>query len=653
MSLVALPKRLASSLRAIASSKSRMGSLAGLLSYLLLAGMAIVMLLPLLWLINGSFQPGWQINANPVVWIPREWNSVLAGDTGRKLLLWWATSAGGQREQVIQIGARRYTTTVDVSQVKAAQSVPKSQLTSARAAEIDGIPINVRDWNSPQGILKVVALARDPQQEDNLIVAQDRALQGALAELPLDQVNKGKLEPASVAGFQLDARRISGGRQLLALGPESELVVVGSPQIAGQARLIQAKRLGKKEFVQVGQTQLAIYPVEGEPEDYRAIVLVQENWQPLLEQSYVAKNAFIAGADRLSPKGETQTLNGLYVNVRQYTPPEGGNPFDVAILIPGSSELLVMPMAKMDRLFAGPISDLVEPGSVNLGTLTYRVQEDLEKDGQITPSALVGDIQDLALIVPSNVVKNAYDILPGKLERSTRIKLTTTGYERVLNLKLAGVPFWRFFLNSGYVVLMNMIGHLISCTLVAYGFARLRAPGKDPLFVILLGTMMVPGTIVTLPTYLIFRDLGLLGTMVPLWVRSFFGNAFLIFVLRQFFLSIPYELDEAAILDGASRLQVLLRVILPLSQPALATVGIFTFWWHWNSFLDPLIYIGQQKYYTITLALNSFNQLYSRSAGYYDRILAGSVLSLLPMVLIFIFAQRYFIEGIQMQGLKR
>jgi multiple sugar transport system permease protein len=141
--------------------------------------------------------------------------------------------------------------------------------------------------------------------------------------------------------------------------------------------------------------------------------------------------------------------------------------------------------------------------------------------------------------------------------------------------------------------------------------------------------------------------------MIPLWVRSFFGNAFLIFVMRQFFMSIPYDLDEAAILDGANRLQVLWYIILPLSKAALAMMGIFTFWWYWNSFLDPLIYISDQRFYTVTLALNAFNQQYSRSAGYYDRILAGSVLSLLPMVIIFIFAQRYFIEGIQMQGLKR
>jgi ABC-type glycerol-3-phosphate transport system permease component len=164
---------------------------------------------------------------------------------------------------------------------------------------------------------------------------------------------------------------------------------------------------------------------------------------------------------------------------------------------------------------------------------------------------------------------------------------------------------------------------------------------------------MVPGTIVVLPTYIVFQKMGLLGTMVPLWIRSFFGNAFLIFVLRQFFMTIPLDLDEAATLDGASRLQILWRVILPLSRPAVATIAIFTFWWTWNSFLDPLIYITRQQQFTITLAMNTFNQQYARSAGYYDRVLAGSVLTLLPMVIIFILAQRQFIEGIQMQGLKQ
>jgi ABC-type glycerol-3-phosphate transport system permease component len=480
------------------------------------------------------------------------------------------------------------------------------------------------------------------------------ALKGVLSQYPLDQLNKGKRDKAQVSGYQLDGRRLADDRLVLALGPESELWVVGPPAIAKDARLIQASRLGQKEFVPMGGTELAVYPVEGEAPDFRAVNIVQENWQPLIPQSLIAEHGIIAKVAQLGAERTVKQFNGIDMNMRQYTPPDGSAPYEVAVLIPGSDEALVLPAIDMQALTAGPISDLVEPGSVNRGTLTYRVKEDyVTADEQTVPMALVGDIQDLALIVPAEKVTAAYDVRPAALERSTRFKLNFDGYRKVLNLKLSGVPFWRFFLNSGYLVLMNTIGHLISCVLVAYGFARLRAPGKDVLFLVLLGTMMVPYTIITLPTYIVFRNLGLVGTMVPLWARSFFGNAFLIFILRQFFMTIPLDLDEAATLDGASRLQILWRVILPLSRPAVATIAIFTFWWTWNSFLDPLIYITRQQQFTITLAMNTFNQQYARSAGYYDRVLAGSVLTLLPMVIIFILAQRQFIEGIQMQGLKQ
>jgi multiple sugar transport system permease protein len=635
------------------SSKERTGKAAKVLSYIVLGLIAIAMLLPLLFLVNGSFQPSWQINAVPIVWVPREWNSVQAGETGRQLLLWWAKSGDVKEAEVIQIGARRYVPVVEPSQVKEALSVSKDQLSDAVPTDLGGIKLNIRDWQSPEGTRQVVALARDAQNENNLIVAEAAGFQQALVQYPLDEINKAKQQTNLVSGLELNTRILEDGRQVLVLGPESELTVVGSPEIAKEAELIQASRLGKKEYLDVGQTQLSIYSVEDKPEDYRAVAIVQENWQPLLPQSLVAEQGFIAKVDQLSEEVQPLVFNGFNMNVRTYTPSDGSAPYEVAVLIPGSTEFLVISTEFMDKLYAAPISDLVEPGSINLGTLTYRVQEDLERGDTIIPSALVGEIQDLALIVPSTSVKNAYDILPSSLERSTHVKLTITGYKRVLSLKLSGTPFWRFFVNSGYVVLMNIIGHFVSCTLVAYGFARFRGRGKNFLFVVLLGTMMIPGTIVILPTYLVFVHLGLLGTMVPLWIRSFFGNAFLIFILRQFFMAIPYELDEAAILDGANRLQVLLKVILPLSKPALATVGIFTFWWYWNGFLDPLIYITDSKYYTITLALSKFNDLYSRSAGYYDRILAGAVLSLLPIVIVFIFAQRYFIEGIQMQGLKR
>ena len=642
------------SFRNILSSKKQKSRLVKFITYAILTSMAIVMLLPLLWLVNGSFQPSWQINANPVVWIPRAWDAVFAGDTGKELLLWWANDPAGEKQQVIQIGARRYTTTLDPGIVQTLISVPRDQLSDATPTEFDGAPLNVRIWKGSEGETQVVALARDSDNEDNLLVAPVEELVAGLGLYPLDLVNKAQREKADVAGTEMEVRLMDDGTRILAVGPESEMTVVGEPEIADNAELIQTSRLGNKEFIDVGATQLAIYNVLDKPEEYRAIAIATENWQPLLEQSLVADKAFIANVDTLSAKGEPQLFNDLsYLDVRTYTPPDGSAPYEVVVLIPGSTEYLVIPIEYMDQLYAAPISELIEPGSVNLGALTYRVQNDYEKDGVITPSALVGPIQDLSLIVPASSVTNAFDVSPDDMERSTHVKLITTGYKRVLNLKLSGVPFWRFFVNSGYIVFMNMLGHMISCTLVAYGFARFRAPGKNLLFVILLGTLMVPGTIVVLPTYIVFQKMGLLGTMVPLWIRSFFGNAFLIFVLRQFFMSIPYELDEAAILDGASRLQVLLKIIIPLSKPALATLGIFTFWWYWNAFLDPLIYINQQKYFTITLAMNTFSQQYSRSAGYYDRILAGSVLSLLPMVIIFLAAQRYFIEGIQLQGLKR
>jgi ABC-type glycerol-3-phosphate transport system permease component len=640
--------------KSITGSKKRSRAFARYGSYFILISMAIVMVLPLLWLINGSLQPLWQINASPVIWIPREWNTVPAGDTGRDMLLWLLGEEGSdEKQEVVNIGSRRYITVVDVNQMDSLISVPKDELSDPTTTDVGGVPLNIREWSTPERVREVVAVLRDPENDDNLVVVEAANLDGIISQIPLDQVNRGDLEGASVSGHDLSTRLMEDGRQFFVLGPEVELAVVGSPDIVDQAELIQSSRLGKKEFLDVGETQLSIYPVEGKPEDFRAISVVEENWQPLMAQSDVAEYGFVTTIDQLSEESETREFNNILMNVRTYTPPEGGEPFEVSVLIPGSYEFLVIPVEHMDKLYAGQISKLIEPGSENIKTITYRVQEDFEQDGRVVPSAIIGELQELALIVPSSVVEEAFDIQPDQLERSTRIKLNFLGYQRVLNLKLSGVPFWRFFINSGYVVLMNTIGHLISCTLVAYGFARLRAPGKDILFVILLGTMMVPYTIIALPTYIIFRDMGLLGTMVPLWIRSFFGNAFLIFLLRQFFMAIPYELDEAAILDGASRFQVLTKVIIPLSRPALATMGIFTFWWYWNAFLDPLIYVNQQKHFTITLALNSFNRMFAGTTGYYDRILAGSVLTLLPMVIIFIFAQRYFIEGIQMQGLKR
>jgi multiple sugar transport system permease protein len=647
--------KIRNALTQVQASKSKSLLLTKVISYTFLSVVAIIMILPLLWLVNGSLQPAWQINADPVIWIPREWRSVKAGNSSRKLLLWemLVDPTSKAKQDVIQIDSRRYTTIVEPAKVQGLISVPRGQIGQAVPSLLGDIAMNVRDLQTADGPLPAVALARDPEIEDNLLVLPVEGNEGAFSVYPLDLANKGKVAKVDVGGYELSVRTQDDGRQIMAIGPESELWVVGSPEIARNATVVQSSRLGNRVLIEVGQTQLPIYTLEGDTEENHYVVIAQENWWPLMEQGLLAEVAFVAKDVNLSPESEQRVFNGLIMIVRQYTPPKGGEPYDVVILTPGSSEYLAISTDYMDQLYAAPISDLIEPGSINISTLTYRVQQDYIKGEEAVPSALVGGIQDLSVIIPVDEVKNAFDVNPKSLERALKVKFHLIGYFRVLTLKLSGTPFWRFFANSGYVVLMNMIGHYLSCVLVAYGFARLRAPGKNTLFVILLGTMMVPYVIFVLPTYLIFRDLGLLGTMVPLWLRSFFGNAFLIFVLRQFFMTIPYDLDEAAILDGANRWQILWKVILPLSKPALAMVGIFTFWWYWNSFLDPLIYITTQKYYTVTLAMNSFNQQYARAAGYYDRILAGSVLTLLPMIMLFLFAQRYFIEGIQMQGLKR
>jgi ABC-type glycerol-3-phosphate transport system permease component len=218
-------------------------------------------------------------------------------------------------------------------------------------------------------------------------------------------------------------------------------------------------------------------------------------------------------------------------------------------------------------------------------------------------------------------------------------------YSEALNY----VPFGRYALNTLFIALMTIIGHLFSCTLIAYGFARLRAPGRDTLFLIVLATMMLPYPVTMVPLFMLFNALGWVNSYLPLIVPAFFGSPFYIFLLRQFFLNISPELEDAASMDGANRLQTLWYVILPLSKPALATVAIFTFQTAWNDFIAPLIYLHDRSLYTITLGLDFFRSSYDINWAY---LMAASLVTMLPVVLIFFLAQRYFIEGVNLGGVK-
>ncbi|MCE7985542.1 MAG: carbohydrate ABC transporter permease [Caldilinea sp. CFX5] len=214
---------------------------------------------------------------------------------------------------------------------------------------------------------------------------------------------------------------------------------------------------------------------------------------------------------------------------------------------------------------------------------------------------------------------------------------------------LTQIPFVRYAGNSFLIAFMNIIGRLLSCTLVAYSFARLRFPGRNLLFMLLLSTLMIPGQVTLLPQFVLFNWLGWVGSYLPLIVPSFFGNAFFIFLMRQYILTIPRDLDEAARIDGASTWGVFRRIILPLCVPPMMVIAVLTFLWTWNEFLDPLIYISDYDAYTIQLGLNMLKGRYNIQ---WNLIMAGSLIGVLPPLLLYFVAQKHLIGGIASVGIK-
>jgi multiple sugar transport system permease protein len=214
---------------------------------------------------------------------------------------------------------------------------------------------------------------------------------------------------------------------------------------------------------------------------------------------------------------------------------------------------------------------------------------------------------------------------------------------------LTYVPFGRFALNTLLIAALSIVGHVLSCTLAAYGFARLRAPGKNGLFIVLLATLMLPYPVTMIPLYIGFKSIGWVNSILPLVVPAFFGSPFYIFLLRQYFLTIPIDLEDAGRVDGASTLQVIWHIIWPSVRPAVATVAVFTFQAAWNDFLPPLIYLHDQSKYTISLGLSFFRSSYDIRWHY---LMAASLATMVPVIVVFFLAQRSFIEGITLSGLK-
>jgi multiple sugar transport system permease protein len=285
-----------------------------------------------------------------------------------------------------------------------------------------------------------------------------------------------------------------------------------------------------------------------------------------------------------------------------------------------------------------PKDALVVTAPFNKGTVKALVAQNLS-DGR----------ERLRILEPSHLKGVEFTTLPSDTNPVMVTGLRTRNYTDALDFLPQEANMGLTYLqNTLIIVVMTLIGTLLSSALVAYGFSRLRFPGKNALFIVLLSTMMLPGAVTMMPTFLIFRELGWIDTLRPLWVPSFFAGAFNVFLLRQFFLNIPMELEDAAKIDGCSYLRTFWQVMLPQVMPALAVVAIWTFMGSWNNFMGPLIYISSPEHMPIAYALQLFQNDRSGEPGL---TMAFAAMATVPVLLLFFFAQRYFIEGVQLTGL--
>jgi ABC-type glycerol-3-phosphate transport system permease component len=211
------------------------------------------------------------------------------------------------------------------------------------------------------------------------------------------------------------------------------------------------------------------------------------------------------------------------------------------------------------------------------------------------------------------------------------------------------LPFAMFYRNTIFITLTGMIGVIISSSVVAFAFARMRWPGRDKFFIVMIATLMLPNHVTLIPTYVAFAQLGWINTFLPLLAPEWTGWPFIIFLMRQYMMTIPLEMDDAARIDGCGWLQLFTRIIMPLSGPVLGVAAIYSFQYHWNAFDRPLIYLNRLELFTVPLGMAMLNSRYSTDFG---ATMAMATVSLIPVIAIFFIAQRYFIQGVTVTGVK-
>jgi multiple sugar transport system permease protein len=270
---------------------------------------------------------------------------------------------------------------------------------------------------------------------------------------------------------------------------------------------------------------------------------------------------------------------------------------------------------------------------------------DIPVDGEMRQLALLDKQGANGIFANPDDPTETYELPVASGTRVTQIKLHWENFIAAVTK----VPFGRYFINTMIVVVFGTIGTVVSCTLVAYGFARFRSRAMPVLFLILLSTIMLPQQVTLIPTFIVFKKIGWYDTLLPLIIPAFFANAWDVFLLRQFFMTLPTELDDAARIDGCGPLGILWHIIVPQSYPVLATVTIFTVLYAWNDFYSPLIYLQSQEHWTLALGLQSFNAVYTNQG---NLLMAASTLMVIPPILMFFFAQKLFIQGVVISGIK-
>jgi multiple sugar transport system permease protein len=265
---------------------------------------------------------------------------------------------------------------------------------------------------------------------------------------------------------------------------------------------------------------------------------------------------------------------------------------------------------------------------------------------KIEKSVPAGWIKVIEQDQEQNLGDNPYWTFVAADEIETKVKLWWSNYAMVFKK----IPFLTYAKNTLIVCVLSVLGTTFSSALVAYGFSRIKWPGREIFFMLTLATMMIPFAVTMVPLYGVFRKLGFIGSLQPLWVPYMFGSAFNIFLLKQFFMTIPQDLTDAARVDGCSEFGIFLRMILPLSKPALTVVALFHFMYAWNDFMGPLIYLTNQDTYTLSLGLQIFQSQHGGTE--WHLLMAASAMIILPILIMFFFAQKTFVEGIALSGMK-